>query len=80
MDEICPIASKDKAIAKAKLIPLVFFRRHGSATSASSASLRPFGVPCITVHGFIADAVAFGETGRLGGSEIRRRGADARDG
>ena len=33
-DEICPIASKDKAIAKAKLIPLVFFcvsashRRH----------------------------------------------------
>ena len=52
VDEICQIASKDKAIAKAKLIPLVFFRRHGSATSASSASLRPFGVPCITLAGW----------------------------
>jgi hypothetical protein len=49
VDEVCPIASKDKAIYKAKLIPLVFFRRHGSATSASSASLRPFGGTCITL-------------------------------
>ena len=33
----------------------VFFRRHGSATSATSAtsaSLRPFGVPCITLAGW----------------------------
>ena len=51
VDEFCQIASKDKAISKAKLIPLVyFFRRHVSATSASSASLRPFGVPCITLR------------------------------
>ena len=48
VDEICQIASIDKAIAKAKLIPLVFFRCHGSATSASSASLRPFGIACIS--------------------------------
>ena len=54
-DEICQIASKDKAIVKAKLIPLVFFRRHGSATSASFASLRPFfallGISCISCIG-----------------------------
>ena len=42
VDEVCQIASKDKAIVKANLTPLVFFRRHGSATSAASASLRPF--------------------------------------
>ena len=27
----------------------VFFRHHSSATSAASASLRPFGVSCITL-------------------------------
>ena len=30
----------------------VFFRHHGSATSAASASLRPFGVSCITLAGW----------------------------
>ena len=50
---------------KAKLIPLVyFFRRHVSATSAAFASLRPTGITCIMVHGFDADALAFGETRR----------------
>ena len=48
VDEICQIAPKDKAIAKAKLIPLVYLLRHGSATSAAFASLRPFGISCIT--------------------------------
>ena len=48
------------AISKAKLIPLVFFRRHVSATFATSASLRPF---------FALIAFA---TGRLGVLEIRR--------
>ena len=42
VDEICPIASKDKAIAKAKLIPLVFL-------SASRTSLRPLRPPCLCV-------------------------------
>ena len=78
VDEVCPIASKDKAMIKAKLIPLVFFSvsrlcdlsvlcvsaslwrpvHHAPrlcvplATRASrSASLRPFGVTCIAVHG-----------------------------
>ena len=60
VDEICPIALKDKAISKAKLIPLVFFRRHVSATSAASASLRPFGVSCIALAGWKSMEKRFG--------------------
>ena len=62
------IASKDKAIAKAKLIPLVYF---------SASRLCDLSGLCVSaslwhhvhhVHGFIASTWAFGETRRLGGS------------
>ena len=47
-----PNCFKRIAIVKANLIPLVFFLRHGSATSAASASLRPFDITCITFAGW----------------------------
>ena len=66
VDEICQIASKDKAMVKANLIPLVFFRRHGSATSAASASLRPFGITCITLAGTLFLCHSRGALGQIG--------------